>query len=103
RQRAARIETAPARRPLPADGRLNLKTRPRGRLIYLRRTSGAGEVTLLGQTWAVSAVWPKRLGRRAGDVGEDKIPVGAPRRKEPKSQPQILEVDYRLPNRGFQD
>ena len=25
------------------------------------------------------------------------------RRKEPASQPQILEVDYRLPNRGFQD
>jgi hypothetical protein len=23
--------------------------------------------------------------------------------KEPTSQPQILEVDYRLPNRGFQD
>ena len=25
------------------------------------------------------------------------------RRKDPASQPQIREVDYRLPNRGFQD
>src|SRR5205823_20524 len=57
--RAARIEAAPARRAFPADWQLNLKTRPRGRLVYLGR-------------------------------------------KDPASQPQILEVDYRLPNRGFQ-
>jgi putative transposase len=103
RHRAARIEAAPARRPLPADWRLNLKTRPRGRLVYLRRTNGAGEVTLLGRTWAVSAVWPHRLVRCEVDLDADKIRFFALRRKEPQNQPQVLEVDYRLPNRGFQD
>lgn len=103
RQRAARIEAAPARRPFPADWRLNLKTRPRGRLVYLRRTNGAGEVTLLGRTWQVSAVWPNRLVRCEVDLAADKIRFFTLRRKEPTSQPQALEVDYRLPNRGFQD
>jgi len=60
KQRAARLEAAPDRRAFPEAWKLDLKKRPRGRLVYLRR-------------------------------------------KEPTSQPQILEVDYRLPARGFQD
>jgi len=103
RQRAARIEAAPARRPFPAEWRLNLKTRPRGKLVYLRRTNGAGAVTLLGRTWQVSAVWTNRLVRCEVDLAADKIRFCTLRRKEPTSQPQVLEVDYRLPNRGFQD
>jgi hypothetical protein len=101
--RAARIEAAPARRPFPVDWRLNLKARPRGRLVYLRRTNGAGEVALLGRAWAVSAVWPNRLVRCEVDLDADKVRFFTLRRKDPTSQPQVLEVDYRLPNRGFQD
>jgi hypothetical protein len=69
----------------------------------LRRTNGAGEVMLLGRTWAVSVVWPNRLVRCEVDLDADKIRFFTLRRREPTSQPQVLEVDYRLPNRGFQD
>lgn len=101
--RAARIEAAPARRPFPADWKLNLKARPRGRLVYLRRTNASGEVTLLGRSWTVSATWPNRLVRCDIDLGTDKIRFVTLRRREPTAQPCVLEVDYRLPNRGFQD
>jgi putative transposase len=101
--RAPRIEAAPARRPFPADWKLNLKTRPCGRLVYLRRSNGQGEVTLLGQTWRVSDVWPHRLVRCEVDLDKDKIRFYTLRRKDPASQPETLEVDYRLRNRGFQD
>jgi putative transposase len=103
RHRAARIEAAPARRAFPADWRLDLKKRPGGRLVYLRRTNAQGEVNLLGQTWKVSEVWPSRLVRCEVDLDRDKIRFHTLRRKDPTSQPQIREVDYRLPNRGFQD
>jgi putative transposase len=103
RQRVARIEAAPARRPFPADWRLDLKRRPGGRLVYLRRTNAHGEVSLLGQSWKVSAVWPSRLLRCEVDLDSDTIRFHTLRRKDPVSQPQILQVDYRLPNRGFQD
>jgi hypothetical protein len=103
RQRVARIEAAPARRAFPADWQLNLKTRPRGRLVYLRRTNAQSEVTLLGRTWRVSEVWPSRLVRCEVDLDKDKIRFFTLRRKDPASQLQILEVEYRLPNRGFQD
>ena len=97
------IEAAPSRRPFPAVWKLNLKKRPRGRLIYLRRSNGHSEVTLLGQSWPLGQVWPNRLVRCEVDLDKDKIRFFTLRRKEPTSQPQILEVDYRLPNRGFQD
>jgi hypothetical protein len=103
KHRAARIEAAPARRAFPANWQLNLKTRPCGRLVYLRRTNPQGEVTLLGQTWQVSEVWPSRLVRCEVDLDKDKVRFFTLRRKDPTNQPQIREVDYRLPSRGFQD
>ena len=103
KQRAARIEAGPDRRPFPADWKLNLKKRPSGRLVYLRRSNGNSEVTLLGKTWPLGQVWPNRLVRCEVDLDKNKIRFFTLRRKEPTSQPQILEVDYQLPNRGFQD
>ena len=102
-QRAARIEAAPDRRAFPAGWKLDLKKRPQGRLIYLRRSDGHSQVTLLGQTWELGQLWPHRLVRCEVDLDQDKIRFCTLRRKEPTSQPQIREVDYRLPNRGFQD
>ena len=102
-QRAARIEASPDRRAFPAGWKLNLKKRPGGRLVYLRRSNPNSEVTVLGQVWSLGQVWPNRLVRCEVDLDTDKIRFFTLRRKEPTSQPQILEVDYRLPNRGFQD
>jgi transposase len=102
-QRVARIEAAPDRRAFPAGWKLNLKKRPGGRLVFLRRSNGLSQVTLLGQTWQLGQVWPHRLVRCEVDLDHDKVRFFTLRRKEPTSQPRILEVDYRLPNRGFQD
>jgi len=103
KQRAARIEAAPDRRAFPEAWKLDLKKRPQGRLIYLRRSNGLSEVSLLGRTWQLGQVWPNRLVRCEVYLDHDKLRVVTLRRKEPSSQPQILAVDYRLPARGFQD
>jgi putative transposase len=103
KQRAARVEAAPDRRSFPAGWKLDLKKRPSGRLVYLRRSNPQSEIALLGKIWALGQVWPSRLVRCEVDLDKDKIRFFTLRRKEPTSQPQILEVDYRLPNRGFQD
>jgi putative transposase len=103
KQRAARIEAAPDRRAFPGDWKLDLKKRPRGRLTYLRRSNALSEITLLGTAWPLGQTWPNRLVRCDVDLDKDKIRFFTLRRKDPASQPQILEVDYRLPNRGFQD
>jgi transposase-like protein len=103
KQRAARLEAAPDRRAFPANWKLDVKKRPRGRLVFVRRSNGSSEVTLLGRNWPLGQVWPNRLVRCEVDLDKDKIRFFTLRRKEPTSQPQVLEVDYRLPNRGFQE
>jgi hypothetical protein len=103
KQRAARLEAAPDRRPFPVGWQLDLKKRPGGRVVYLRRSNGLSEITLLGKTWPLGQTWPNRLVRCEVDLEKNKIRFFTLRRKDPTSQPQILEVDYRLPNRGFQD
>ncbi len=101
----ARIEAAPDRRGLPCW--LEAQTEEvaaEGRVVYLRRSRvGNSAVLLMGETWPLGQVWPNRLVRCEVSLDEDKIRFFTLRRKEPTSQPQILEVDYRLPNRGFQD
>lgn len=101
--RVARIEAAPTRRPFPKNWKLKLKTRPRGRVVYMRRTNATGVVNLLGRDWTVSAAWSNRLVRCEVDLDGDKIAFFTLRRRDPASQPKTLEVEYRLPNRGFQD
>ena len=101
--RAARIEAAPARRPFPVGWKLDLQARPQGRLIYLRRTDGQGGVEVLGQRWQVPGTWPHRLVRVEVDLSHDRLRFDTLRRREPKSQPLVLEVSYQLPRRRFQE
>jgi putative transposase len=103
RHRAGRIEAAPARRPFPQAWQLDLQAAPRGRVVYLRRTDGQGRVELLGRTWRVSEVWPHRLVRAEVDLSKGRIRFFTLRRREPKSQPLVLEVRHRLPQRRFQE
>jgi transposase-like protein len=103
RHRAARIEAAPPRRPVPLDWALDLQARPRGKLVYLRRTDAHGQVQVLGQHWPVSEAWPHRLVRAEVDLSRGRIRFYTLRRREPKSQPLALEAPYRLPARGFQE
>lgn len=103
KQRVARVEAAPERHPFPGNWKLDLKKRPTGRLVYLRRSNPQSEIVLLGKTWPLALTWPSRLVRCEVDLDKEKIRFFTLRRKDPANQPRILEVDYRLPNRGFQD
>jgi putative transposase len=101
--RRARIEAAPERRPFPTEWKLDLQATPQGRLIYLRRADGQGGVEVLGHRWQVSENWPHRLVRVEVDLTGERLRFYTLRRREPKSQPLVLEVPYQLPRRRFQE
>jgi putative transposase len=101
--RRARIEAAPERRPFPSGWKLDLQAAPQGRLIYLRRTDGQGGVEVLGQRWEVSENWPHRLVRVEVDLSGERLRFYTLRRRDPKSQPLLLEVPYQRPRRRFQE
>ena len=103
RRAAARIENAPKRRDFPEDWRLNLQAKPRGQVIFLRRTDDRGRASLLGRTFDVDRNWPHRLVRAEVDLDENVIRFFALRRREPALQPLLKTIEYHFPKRRFHE
>jgi putative transposase len=103
RRAAPRIEAAPPRRPFPADWTLDLQARPRGRVVFLRRSDEQGSVVVLGRSFAVDPSWPNRLVRAEVDLDAGRLRVFALRRREPKHQPLLKEFPYKIPKRRFKE
>jgi len=97
RRSAIRREAAPERRPFPDDWSLDLQARPEGKIIYLRRTTDQGKVSLLGHDFLVDPTWPRRLVRCEVRLDEDVIHLYALRRRAPDQQPLLNKADYNLP------
>ncbi len=100
RNRAAvRIEAAPERRPFPQRWEFNRQAPLRGRLLFLRRTSEAGAVSVLGHSFPIDPLWPHRLVRSEVDLEAGALRFYALRRRTPEHQPLLREVPYTLPRR----
>ena len=82
---------------------MNLQSRPRGRIIYLRRTSAAGTVEVLGRSFEVDPHWLNRLVRVEVDLDGDKIRIYRLRRREPQDQPLLKELDHHVKSRRFSE
>ncbi|MBI2925728.1 MAG: hypothetical protein HYY24_08495 [Verrucomicrobia bacterium] len=98
---AKKIERSPARRRFPRSWRLDLQARPRGTILYVRRTDEAGAVRVLGHRWVVQRPWCHRLVRAEVDLDQDQIRFYTLRRREPTEQPLVKTVHYRFPHRPF--
>jgi hypothetical protein len=94
---AARLSTAPPRRPWPARWHWQPARLPTGCVIYIRRTNDRGEITLLGHTWLLDPAWPHRLVRAEVDLAAAQIRCYALRRSAPGEQPLLRVVPYRYP------
>jgi hypothetical protein len=103
RHRADRIESAPPRRAFPTPWRLDLQSRLRGRIMYLRRTSAAGAVEVLGRSFEVDPHWLNRLVRVEVDLDGDKIRIYRLRRREPQDQPLLKELYHHINMKGFSE
>jgi len=97
RRTAARQDGAPARRPFPAAWRFDPRAPVEGRLVFLRRTTAAGAVALLGRSFAVDHHWVHRLVRCEVDLDAAAIRFYALRRRDPTWQPLLHEAPYVLP------
>ena len=97
---AVRIESAPQRRPIAGDWRLDLQ-RLRGTVIFLRRTDAKGKVSLLGHEFDVGKTWIHRLVRAEVDLDKKQVRFYALRRREPKWQPLLQTHRYHPPTWRF--
>jgi hypothetical protein len=102
-RRASRLAAAPPRPAIPPTWRLDLQSRPRGRVVFLRRTNEMGAVTVLGHTYPVDSFWPHRLVRCDVDLDAGRTRFYRLRRRQPADQPLIRETRYELPHRRFKE
>lgn len=98
RQRlAVRLASAPPRRPWPAPWQWEPRRLPAGCVIFIRRTSEDGALTLLGHTWRIDRCWPHRLVRAEVDLAAGAIRCFALRRRAPEEQPLLRVIPYSYP------
>lgn len=100
-RRHARIETAPERRPFPEDWSLDLQRPPKGVIIFMRRTTACGGVTILEKPYVVDPHWVHRLVRCELDLTHGLLRFYALRRRAPHDQPLLSQVPYHQPQKGF--
>lgn len=104
RQRAAvRIEAAPTRRRFPSRWTFDLQSSLQGRVVYLRRSTASGEVTVLGHRYPVSALWVHRLVRAEVDLTTGRVEFFSLRRRDPTCQRRLAAFDYQTPKGSFHD
>jgi hypothetical protein len=104
RQRAAgRHEQIPPRTPFPVGWRLDLQAPLQGRVIFIRRTTEYGAVSLLGHTFRVDPQWCHRLVRCEVFFAHQCIRFYGLRRAQPDAQPLLRETPYRFPKRRFKE
>jgi hypothetical protein len=104
RQRAAaRIDGAPERRPFPTAWQPDLQAQPDGLVIFIRRTSATGTVSLLGRTFEADPLWPHRLVRCEVDLRAETVRFHALRRREPTHHPLLSKAPYVFPRKPFHE
>jgi len=104
RQRAAVwIEEAPTRRRFPSRWTFDPQVPLQGRVVYLRRSTASGEVTVMGHRYPVSAFWGHRLVRAEVDLTAGRVEVFSLRRRDLACQRRFAAFDYQTPKGSFHD
>jgi hypothetical protein len=100
---ASRIESAPPRRPFPADWSMPaaLQKPLAGRVVFLRRSNQDGSVIVLGRTYPVDITWPGRLVRADVDLDAKEIRFHALRRRQPDTHRLLRTSPYTPPTKRF--
>jgi hypothetical protein len=96
-RRAGRLAEAPPRAPWPAAWEFRPHALPAGVVVFIRRASPAGRLTMLGRDWAVGAAWAGRLVRVEVDLGAGEVRCVGLRRRAPDAQPLLAVLPYRYP------
>ena len=104
RQRAlTQQEPIPRRMLFPADWQIDLQAPLQGRVIFIRRTTEAGGVFLLGHSFPVDPHWSHRLVHCEVLLDYHSIRFYGLRRAQPDAQPLLRETRHLFPNRRFKE
>ena len=98
-----RHENIPTRWQFPKGWTLDYATKPKGKVIFIRRTTDDEYVETMGHWWLVQGAGNHKLVRADVDLTKNKILFYRIRRREPTVHELIANVDYHLPNKPFNE
>lgn len=98
---ASRRDASPDRWEFPSDWILDYQRRPKGKVIFIRRTNAQGHVHVMGHHWMLSCIGPHRLVRAEVDLTQNEISFYRLRRREPEDQECLGTTKYQFPNKAF--
>jgi len=96
-----RHETAPTRWRIPKDWTLNYSARPKGKVIFIRRTTDEEYVETMGHWWLVPGAGGHKLVRAEVDLTKNTISFYRLRRREPNVHELLAHAKYLFPNKTF--
>jgi hypothetical protein len=98
-----RHEAAPTRWQIPKTWTLDYSKRPKGKVIFIRRTTDEEYVDVMGHWWLVPGAGAHKLVRTEVDLTKNKISFYRIRRREPNAHELIAVAKYHFPNKPFKE
>jgi hypothetical protein len=98
-----RYEASPMRWQIPKDWTLDYTTKPKGQVIFIRRTTNEECVEVMGHTWIVKGAGAHKLIRAEVNLTKNSIEFYRIRRREPTCHELIATADYHFPNKTFHE
>jgi hypothetical protein len=96
-----RQSTSPARWLFPKNWTLDYSIKPKGMIIFIRRTTDDEYVEAMGHWWKVPGAGAHKLVRVDVNLTKGTIAFYRIRRREPKIHELLATAKYKLPNKKF--
>jgi transposase len=98
-----RLEASPTRWQIPKDWKLDYTTKPKGKVIFIRRTTEDESVEVMGHWWLVQGAGAHKLVRAEVDLTKNLISFYRLRRREPGVHELLAVAKYHFPNKPFKE
>jgi hypothetical protein len=103
RKNQKRQEASPARLPFPKNWTLNYSIKPRGTIIFIRRSTDDEYVEAMGHWWKVPGIGAHKLVRVDVNLTKGTMKFYRIRRREPKIHQILAKAKYKLPKKVFKE
>lgn len=103
RKNQERCKEAPTRETFPKNWKLEYSIKPKGKVIFIRRTTNDEYVETMGHWWKVKGAGEHKLIRAEVDLTKNKIDFYKIRRREPTKHEKIATAKYIFPNKKFNE
>ncbi len=98
-----RYEISPRRWAIPEGWKLNYSARPKGKVIFIRRSTDRECVEAMGHQWIVKGAGAHKLVRADVDLTKNEISFYRLRRSDPSVHKLLGVAEYHFPKRKFKE